>query len=248
MTSRVWTWIIVIALLGGSGSNQADAQRTKYKESDVQDAGTIMGVLRFEGKVPKRKTLKVTIQDKACHHEPILSEDLVVSEKGGVQWAVASIKKITSGKPFPQQDSEDFVQLDQKGCVFVPHVVVIPTGGTLRILNSDGILHNVHITPRKNKSLNKAMPGKVKKMDVSFKRAETMRVTCDVHNWMKAWIVVAKHPYHAVTDQDGAFRMDDVPAGTYTVEIWHEKLGKQKKQVTVKSGEETEVVFSLKKK
>ncbi len=84
-------------------------------------------------------------------------------------------------------------------------------------------------------------------MDVSFYRKERIRVGCDVHKWMGAWIVVAEHPYYAVTGKDGTFRLDNVPAGTHTVKIWHEKLGKQEKEVTVTAGEETHVEFVCKR-
>ncbi len=92
------------------------------------------------------------------------------------------------------------------------------------------------------------MPGKVQQLDVTFDYSERIRVGCDVHKWMSGWIVVAKHPYYAVTGKDGAFRFEDVPAGNHTVEIWHEKLGKKQAEVTVAPGGETTVEFVLKQK
>lgn len=220
----------------------------RYEEAAVEQGGVIVGVVKFDGQIPKPKTLKVKTDDKICHKEPILSEELVVSEDGKVQWAVASIKKIRQGKAFPIEDPDNPVSFDQRGCRFAPHVVVVPRGRPLRILNSDGILHNVHLLTKKNQFFNKAMPGQVKHLDVSFKRAERIPVKCDVHAWMKGWIIVAEHPYYAVTGSDGSFRLEDVPAGTHKVEIWHETLGKQVKEVIVKAGEEARVEFVLKKK
>ncbi len=110
------------------------------------------------------------------------------------------------------------------------------------------MLHNVHLHAKKNEPFNRSMPGKVKQLDVTFDYSERIRVGCDVHKWMSGWIVVAKHPYYAVTGQDGAFRLEGVPAGNYTVEIWHEKLGKQQAEVTVTPGGETAVEFVLKRK
>ncbi len=95
----------------------------------------------------------------------------------------------------------------------------------------------------KNETVNKAMPAPVKKLDVSFDRKERIRVGCDVHKWMGAWIIVTEHPYYAATGKDGTFRFENVPVGTHTVRIWHEKLGKQEKEVTVTAGEETQVEF-----
>ena len=218
-----------------------------YEEVELTESGTIVGVVSFEGSVPKARTLETHTNDEPCHTEPIPSEDLVVSADKKIQWAVASIRKIGRGKAFPAENSDHPVQLDQKGCRFIPHVVVTPTRRTLRILNSDGILHNVHTYARKNQAFNKAQPPRVKQMDVSFKRPETIRVGCDVHEWMRSWIVVAGHPYYAVTGSDGTFRFEQVPVGTHTIQIWHETLGKQEKEVTVKSGEEVHLEFVFKK-
>ncbi len=212
-----------------------------------KDTGTVIGVVRFDGEVPKPQTLKVTVADKACHQGPMYSEKLVVSKDKKIQWAVASIKKIEGGKSFSEGDTDNPVTLDQKGCRFIPHVVICPKGRPLQILNSDGILHNVHTMARKNQPFNRGMPGRVKKIDVTFKRAERFPVKCDVHDWMGAWVIVADHPYYAVTGSDGTFKLDQVPAGTHTVQIWHETLGTQEKEVTVKAGEETQVEFVLKK-
>ncbi len=240
-----WMTVLVAAAMCGLCSDRAHAG--KYEEVELKESGTIVGVVNFEGKIPKRKRLKVTTDVEHCGKKPIPNDDLVVSKDGKVRWVVASIKKISSGNPFPTADAENPVQLDQKGCRFRPHVVVVPEHRTLRILNSDGILHNVHVWAMKNEAVNRAMPGKVKSMDVSFDRRERIRVGCDVHKWMGAWIIVADHPYYAVTGKDGTFRFENVPVGTHTVRIWHEKLGKQEKEVTVTAGEETQVEFVCKR-
>ncbi len=219
-----------------------------YQAKDVKDGGAIVGTVRFEGKIPKRRRLKVTGADKPCHAKPIPNDDLVVSKEGKIRWAVVSIQKVDHGKPFPQADPENPVVLDQKGCRFRPHIAVVPQGQPLRILNSDGILHNVHLYAKKNEPFNRSMPGRMTELDVTFDRSERIRVTCDVHKWMGSWIVVARHPYYAVTGKDGAFRLENVPAGTYTLQVWHEKLGKQVREVTVSPGADAEVEFVLKSK
>lgn len=223
------------------------ASAAKYEAIDVKDGGSILGVVKWDGEIPKRHRLQVTHPDKPCHTKPIPNEDLVVSKDAKVRWVVAYIKKIDQGKPF-DIDPDNPITLDQVGCRFRPHVVVVPKDQTLRILNSDGVLHNVHLHAKKNEPFNRSMPGRVKQLDVTFDYSERIRVGCDVHKWMSSWIVVAKHPYYAVTGKDGAFRFDNVPAGSYIVEIWHEKLGKQKTEVTVTPGGETTVEFVLKQK
>ncbi len=219
----------------------------KYVPGEVKDGGTIVGVVNWEGSVPKQSLLAVTGKDKPCHAKPIKDEAIVVSDDAKVQWVVAYIKKIGQGKPFARGASDPVI-LDQHGCQFSPHVVVVQKGQPLRVLNSDGVLHNVHLYAKKNEPFNRSMPGEMKELDVTFKYTERIHVGCDIHPWMSSWIVVAKHPYYAVTGSDGTFRLEDVPAGTYTVEIWHEKLGRMKSEVTVASGAEARVEFVLKQK
>ena len=219
-----------------------------YKVTDVKDGGAIVGTVRFEGEIPKRRRLKITGADKPCHAKPIPNDDLVVSKDGKIRWAVVSIRKLVQGKDFPQADPQNPVVLDQQGCRFRPHVVVVPQNQPLKILNSDGVLHNVHLFAKKNEPFNRSMPGRMKELVVTFDRAERIRVGCDVHKWMGGWIVVAKHPYYAVTGKDGTFRLENVPAGTYTLQVWHEKLGKQEREVTVSPGADAEIEFVLKKK
>lgn len=237
--------LLLPALLLAAGST---AQSKKgYTAINVSDGGTIVGVVRFDGPTPVPRRLDVTTREDVCHRDPIHSEKLVVSSDHGVRWAVVSIKKITEGKPFPTYDGREDERptLDQTGCVFTPHVAIVPKRQPLRILNNDGVLHNVHTWPRKNRSKNVAMPGGVKEMNLKFRRSERIRVTCDVHPWMEAWIVVAEHPYYAVSDADGEFTLTGVPPGTYTLRLWHETLGEAEQQITVKPKTESRVEFTL---
>ena len=127
--------------------------------------------------------------------------------------------------------------LDQRKCAYVPHVVVVPVGSALTVLNSDGILHNIHTTPFDNAPLNKAQPATQKElMSDPFTVPEFIPVGCDVHKWMNATIAVVDNPYAVVTGADGSFTLTDVPAGTYKVEVWHDKLGMQTLTVTVEAG------------
>ncbi|MHC4493011.1 MAG: carboxypeptidase regulatory-like domain-containing protein, partial [Planctomycetota bacterium] len=191
------------------------------------------------------RTLSITGTEKSCHAGPIPDEALVVSEQGGVRWAVVSIRKISQGKAFPSGQAT--ITLDQKGCRFLPHVIVVPVGQPLRITNGDGILHNVHIHAKRNRTKNIAMAGARKELTVKFRRAERMHVKCDAHPWMSAWIVAAGHPYYAVTGADGGFKLDSVPPGTYQLEAWHETLGKAEQTVTVAKGKSAQVKFRFRK-
>ncbi len=203
--------------------------------------GTIAGVVKFGGTVPPLKELMVTKDKKVCAKAPIYDESLVVDkETKGIQWAVVSIQG-AKGKWNGKGGT-----IDQQGCVFRPHVLVTPPG-KITVLNSDRILHNFHSYGKQNPAMNRAQPGFRKKMQVDFKKPELVKVTCDAHSWMAAWIVVSEHPYVAVTDEKGNYTIENVPPGTYTVEVWQETLGKTTQPVTVKDGQTTNVTFSLKK-
>jgi hypothetical protein len=126
--------------------------------------------------------------------------------------------------------------------------VVVPTTGQLDILNSDGILHNIHTHSTANPASNKAQPKFKKTLTEKFTKPEIVKATCDAHGWMTGWIVATDHPFVAVTDENGNFTIKDVPAGNYKVEIWHETLGKQVKEVSIKGKEDAKLTLELGKK
>ncbi|MFQ5848851.1 MAG: carboxypeptidase regulatory-like domain-containing protein [Candidatus Methylomirabilales bacterium] len=204
--------------------------------------GTITGAVKFVGNPPPLKKIPPTKDKRVCGKAPIYDESLMV-DKGtkGIKWAVVTVQG-AKGK----WDGKG-VTLDQQGCTFHPHVLVAPPG-KITVKNSDRILHNFHSYSKKNPPLNRAQPGFRKKMKVAFKKSELVKITCDAHPWMAGWIVVSDHPYVGVTDEQGNFRIENVPPGTYTLEVWQETLGTVKQKVTVKAGETAKVAFKLKKK
>ena len=204
--------------------------------------GTVAGVVKYAGDPPAPKVIPPTKDAQVCGKAPIYDESLVVDKASkGVQWAVVSVE---GAKGKGESKGATF---DQQGCTFRPHVLVTPPG-KVAVLNSDGILHNFHSHGKKNPALNQAQPGFRKKMEVEFKQAEIFKVTCDAHPWMTGWIVVSENPYVAVTDEKGSFKIENVPPGAYSLEVWQETLGTTTQQVTVKAGETATVSFELKKK
>ena len=232
----VYGWLTVLLLICITPA----AATPRYKpQPQVPDAGSIVGFVSFEGEPPAPATLKTTDRG-ICHKETIPDESLVVSKAGRVRWAVVSIKKIKTGKGFSSQSAPT---LKQEGCRFLPHVLLARPKQPLTVLNNDGILHNVHVYARRNRSSNIAMGSSVKSMELTFRRPETVRIECDVHPWMRAFVVVAAHPYYAVTGADGAFALKDVPPGKYKLQVWHETLGKLEWEVTVKAKAAAKVEF-----
>jgi plastocyanin len=209
----------------------------------AQGAGSIVGEVKYSGTPPSPKTLKVNKDTQVCGGDKP-SEELVVGANKGIKNAVVSLAGGKGPAPRPAQKPA----FDQKGCQFVPHVLVVPAGGEVDILNSDGILHNIHTFSSANAAINKAQPKFKKVMTEKFDKPEIVKVQCDVHGWMQGWIVVAGHAHYAVSDGSGAFKLDNVPPGKHKVEVWHESLGKLSQEVEVKAGAPTKVTFELSKK
>jgi plastocyanin len=212
-----------------------------YEGGPVANGGTISGQVKVQGTVPPPKTLEVTKDKEVCGQHEIKDEELIVSSGGGLENAVVSIVAITKGKPFGPMDAT----LDQKGCKYVPHVLLFPAGSTVKINNDDGILHNIHTYSTKNPPINRAQPKFKKTIEEKFADPEVIKVTCDAHGWMQGWFVSEDNPYYAKTDADGNFKLTDVPPGEYEVKVWHGKLGEKTQKVTVPAGGEVKVSFEL---
>ena len=211
-----------------------------YQGGDVKDGGTISGTVKFKGTAPAPQKLDVSKDKEVCAKTPKLDQALVVNS-GNLVNAVVTITDISKGKKIELKK----VTLDQQGCEYHPRVQAFPAGTTLEILNPDGILHNVHSFSKANSPFNMAQPKFKKSMEVKIEKPEVIELKCDVHGWMHGWLVVTENPYFAVTDNSGSFKLTDVPAGTYSVEIWHEKLGKTSQKVTVKAKEDAKVSFEM---
>jgi plastocyanin len=192
-------------------------------------AGSISGKIVLAGTPPPARKLDVTIDQYACGTTKDV-EDLVLSPRGEIANAVVWIENPPPGAAWPADAEKPTI--DQRGCAFVPRVVVVPEGGTVDFLNNDRLLHNIHATPKLNVSFNRTQP-KNRTIPVTFSRAEIVRIDCDLHSWMRAWVVVADHPYYRVTQANGAFAYDNVPPGRYRLQIWHERLGTVAKEVVV---------------
>jgi plastocyanin len=217
-----------------------------YQEGSVSNGGSISGKITFSGKAPAPRMNSIDKEFQAVCGKKRASQDLLVGKSGGIQNVVVRITGIKSGKKW---DIADEITIDQKGCKFAPHVTIFKPGATLVMLNPDGITHNMHTFSRKNPAINKAQPKFKKEMKIEgkIKTPETIKLSCDIHKkWMVAWIIVADSPYIAVTDVSGSFKIDNVPAGNYIVDIWQEKLGSQTAKVSVKGGSDAKVSVSYK--
>lgn len=203
------------------------------------NGGSVSGKVTFKGTPPPPKKVTISTDTNVCGSEQ-QSEDAVVGADKGLKYAVVRLIGVKGVAPEPKA-----VALEQKGCKFAPHVLVVPKGADFDILNDDGISHNIHSHSTANPEINKAQPGFKKKMSQKFDQAEHIKLSCDVHPWMNGWIVVAEDQFVTVTDETGSFKLPNVPPGTYKLEVWHEKFGTQTKDVTVKAGADAGINFEL---
>jgi plastocyanin len=202
-------------------------------------ASSVTGTVTFDGKPPTMRPLAMDA-DPACakkHAKAPLGEALVLGTGNTMGNIMVYVSKgLPAGKTYPAPKTP--VTLDQVGCVYKPHVMGIMVGQPYRILNSDGVLHNVHTLPKVNKSFNAAMPPERKEATTSFPREEPIfQIKCDVHPWMSAYIGVFTHPFYSVTAADGKFSIAGLDPGTYEITAWHERLGPQTASVTVGANE-----------
>jgi hypothetical protein len=203
----------------------------------AQGGGTIEADVKYNG-APVVEKLKVNKDTEKCGTEAVV-EKVVVGGNKGLGNAVVSV-------PGAKGATKAKAVLDQHGCKFVPHVVVMAPG-ELEVKNSDDILHNLHTYSTANPSINKAQPKFKKTMMEKLEKPEFVKVTCDVHSWMLGWVAVVPGPA-GVTNADGVVKIENVPAGKQKVEVWHETLGKMEKEVDVKAGAVTKVSFEMKGK
>jgi plastocyanin len=215
---------------------------------DESKAGNVTGMVALEGTAPRNEPIKMNA-DPVCAQEakgPQAQETYVVGSDGKSLGNVFVYVKDGLGNYVFDIPSEP-AKIDQKECRYHPHVFGMRTGQTLKITNSDPTLHNIHATPKDNTEFNVGQPVKGMTTDHTFPNKEVMvPFKCDVHGWMNAYVGVLDHPYFAVTNDSGKFELNKLPAGTYTVEAWHERLGAQSQSVTVGANETKEITFTFK--
>jgi plastocyanin len=213
---------------------------------DESKAGEITGRVVLEGQVPPNPPITMNADSECVRQNPNgATFETIVARDGGLENVFVYVKDGLGNYYFDAPTQP--VTLDQKSCRYHPHVFGVRAGQPVEIVNSDPTLHNVHGVATANQEFNfpQAVPGM--KTRRTFTRREIMvTFKCDVHNWMYAYAGVVDHPYFAVTSEGGRFELKGVPAGTYTIEAWHEKLGTQTERVTLGEKEKKDISFTFK--
>ena len=246
---------MTVAACGGGNTNETTAPAgspapaaapVNEPPPPLPGESTVTGTIKFEGAPPAARPVRMASDPLCMPDGPqgTMSEVVVVGQGGGLQNVFVYVKDGLGGRTFQAPKSP--VVLDQRGCKYTPHVFGVQVGQPVEIRNSDPTLHNVHAVPKENEEFNFGQMAKVPPTIRVFDEQEIgVPFRCDVHGWMNAYAGVVPHPFYAVTNADGSFEIKGLPAGTYTIEAWHEKLGTQTQTVTVdgKAGAMTSFAF-----
>ena len=244
--------IVTCLLLHPScGSEKKEEVKTTAEPAqpavDPSAAAAITGKATFLGMKPKRMPISMDAVPNCArqHEKPLLAEDAIIGANGALANVFVYVKSGLPTGNWPVPSSP--VALDQKGCVYSPHVLGIMIGQNLAIANSDPINHNVHPMPRVNREWNESQPPQSDKKLKTFDKQEIgILFKCNVHPWMRAYVSVLPHGFFAVTAEDGTFSIKGLPPGEFTVEAWHEKFGVQEIKVKVEAKDSKTADFAFK--
>ncbi|MFT7169593.1 MAG: plastocyanin [Paracoccaceae bacterium] len=228
---------------GIAGGATAVQEEAPAAAKETKAAPQVMGTVLFDGEIPEAKPLSIPARaaEGCCPTGETVDDDnmaLIISKEGGIQNVVVTVKVAGVEVEIPKEP----YLLDQKGCRFIPHMLVVPKGATVSFLNSDETSHNVHLIAMANEALNQTVTAG-KHVERTFTEAEPVKVTCDMHTWMNSWVYVADATHFTLTDADGKFSLDGLPPGEHEVTFWHETLKSKTAKVVV--GEDGKVAAPM---
>jgi plastocyanin len=205
---------------------------------------TISGTVTYTGTPPRMRPIDMA-KEPTCaaqHTTPVMTENVVTGPNNTVQNVVVYISAGAAPTPAPTTA----VEYDQKGCTYVPHVLVLEAGQPISIVNSDRTSHNIHPLSTVNPEWNKSTPPGSAPLTATYEKPEFIAVKCNIHPWMHGYFAVLPTTHYAITGANGTFSLAGLPPGTYTLTAWHERFGTQTQQVTVGSGNPPPVSFVFK--
>ncbi|EPX62646.1 hypothetical protein D187_008834 [Cystobacter fuscus DSM 2262] len=232
-----------VAAEPSSRTQDAAAEGSPAEESPEPEpltgGGTLQGTITFKGTPPAPAPVTPS-QDPSCEGMPLVDQSLLV-KAGKLENVLVRVRGL-----MPRSPRTRSAVVDQKQCSYTPRVQGVASGQPILIKNSDGTLHNARALSGTKSIFNVAQPPNGKPVQRTLPAdAEVVRLKCDIHPWMVSWVVVNPNPYFATSNADGAYSIEHLPAGTYTLEAWHEVLGTKTAEVTVKEGETTALAFEF---
>jgi plastocyanin len=246
MKAKVLTVLLVATVVLFVEGREPARGRTPANDGPAAGTAVVKGVAKFVGARPAATHINMNA-DPSCaklHTGGVSSEDVLAAADGGLENVVVFVSEGLGDRTFDPPSQP--VTMEQKGCMYAPHVVTVRANQDLQIVNNDSTTHNLHPIPTNNREWNKAQaPGT--RVDATFAREEiAIPMKCNIHPWMHSYIAVFKHPYFAVTGKDGSYQLENLPPGEYTIEAWHEKLGTMTQHVKVAQGENKKIDFTFK--
>jgi plastocyanin len=226
--------IFIISGCGATSNQKTTPVLTPTRKIDAATTGSITGKVALDGQPPPFKPIDMSAEPycEKLNTAPVFPQQVVTRDASGLANVVVYVKDFPAD--FIVDAPSGPVTLSQHGCMYDPHVIALRVGQQLEIRNDDQATHNVLAMPERNAKWNRSQtPGAAPLEEVFTVPELAIPLRCNVHPWMKSYVFVFSHPYYAVTGEDGQFELKNLPPGTYTVEAWQEKYGKQDATITV---------------
>lgn len=246
-SSAVLIGLTLLSVGCGGKSSLTNEPSAPTAVIDPSTTATITGTVTLDGTPPVNPSIIMTNAPECAklHSSPAVYPQVVTGDQGALADVIVYVKAGLGNYHFDIPSTP--VTLDQAGCMYEPHVLGVMAGQKLAVKNTDPVVHNVHPVPHENHAWNKSQPVGSETIETSFEHPElAVRVLCNLHPWMRAYVFVFASPYFDVTSKEGTFELKNLPPGTYTIEAWQEKYGTQDHSVTLGPKETKSISFTFK--
>lgn len=231
-----WTVVLAVSLslVACGGGGDGEPQPTQ-QTAEPQATGTLNYTANYEGNPPERAEIDASANQE-CNKDTILGEEVVVNDNKTLRDMVIAVQDGPSGYEIDPEQT----LIDQKNCIYKPHVATVKAGETVKITDSDEGMHNVRAS-QDGRQLFNLTTFKGDEKEVSFDNPGVVKLECNIHPWMEAWVYVTDHGNAKVTGEDGKATLDQLPEGDYTFEAWHEGFDARSHEESIEANAETTI-------